>query len=106
MDPLAFAKKLSTKETVEPQLDRWAVRYLEQTAAQTLHAARFVDEADSETKQQYLEVVAQVLSALPDDIDIEVSKDLLDTLIKLSDEDLRNLVRKKVVTAAGLSLAK
>ncbi len=96
MDPLAFAQKVSTQNAGR-HLDSWARRYIETSALQTLRAAQFLETADADTRNEYIRVLESVLQKLPEDYQLEVSSDLFDTLLSLSDDaGLQTLIETKV----------
>jgi len=86
MDPLTFAKNHSKPDS-ESRLDRWAENFLESTASETLRAARFICLSDAKMVGEYLDVLDNVLKALPEDSKLEVSRDLLDLLVSLPKDD-------------------
>lgn len=102
MDPLTFANQLASKQETEPQLDRWAHKYLETSAVQMLHAARFIDPADKKTKDEYLKVLVTVLEGLPNESELEISRDLYETLASLSEGQTKELLEKRVRPAGSL----
>ena len=65
MDPFTFAKQVSSQQEREPELDSWAHHYLESSAVQTLHAARYVENAPSKIFHDYKTVLRTTLERLP-----------------------------------------
>jgi hypothetical protein len=102
MDPLTFANNLASKQETEPQLDRWAHKYLETSALQTLHVARYINEADKDTQQEYLNVLATVLERLPQEVHLEISRSLFETLEALLQGSAKELLRKHVGVSGAL----
>jgi len=101
MDPFTFAKQVSSQQEREPELDSWAHHYLESSAVQTLHAARYVENAPSKIFHDYKTVLRTTLERLPAELDLEVSQDLFETLMRIAGADMHQLLKSRVHTAVG-----
>jgi hypothetical protein len=101
MDPFTFAKQISSQREREPELDSWAHQYLENSAVQTLHAARYVEHGPQNILQDYKTVLKTTLERLPAEVDLKVSQDLFETLIRIAGSEMQELLKSKIHTAVG-----
>jgi hypothetical protein len=103
MDPFTFANQVAAAKDKEPELDSWAHQYLENSALQTLRAARYVEHAHAHIVRDYRNVLKTTLERLPKEVEIEVSVDLFETLLRISGAEMSALLQSKVHTAVGCS---
>lgn len=99
MDPFTFAQRISAQDEKDPDLGRWAYRYLENSALQTLRAARYVETAKQCVLDDYRTALQMTLERLPEEVELEVSRGLFETLGRIAGPDMQELLTAKVKTA-------
>ena len=103
MDAVTFAKQVADSRT-RASVDRWAERFLEGTALQTMMLVAQLDELPDQLREHYLEVLADILMQLPEDSIVLVSPFIRDTLSKKAPPTMWDVIGPKVDVARAATV--
>ncbi|MDA0302559.1 MAG: hypothetical protein O2822_08535 [Chloroflexi bacterium] len=101
MTTLDLAQAIASQKDCDPSLIRWSQRVRLSLAQDLIYLARSIDGLPADLQQQYWDALREVVSSIPDDVQLSVSSPLFQTLKSLAPTDFRDALLNKVYVMQG-----